>query len=283
MLHVDNPTDGSSVQGTVPIQVSVASPNMIESVLIRVDGGLWQAAAYDGTHYVYEWATSGIADKTVSIQAQATTYAKVGLGTDEPFDMPTQDRAIWIWESETYKLLLNPNSRYVLDTFAKDTDTFNSDPVTTFYLAVGTYGGMDILEDDPGKLRDFISWAHDQAYDQPHMTTLYPRVGLSDLSISAGTLNFDSKTTNYHVTVSNDVTSITATPTAAIQDSAITIEGQHVTSGSPSHDIALNEGDNMISMIVTGVKEETDAYTLQVTRSVFVDNVFQSSEDTYVY
>ncbi|NOU64015.1 hypothetical protein GC096_08260 [Paenibacillus sp. LMG 31461] len=61
-------------------------------------------------------------------------------------------------------MLLNPNSWTVLDTLAQDTATFGSDPITTFYLAVGSFAGMDILEDDPGKLRDFIIWAHQHGY-----------------------------------------------------------------------------------------------------------------------
>src|SRR5206468_2543095 len=34
----------------------------------------------------------------------------------------------------------------------------------TLYLAVGKYGNMEILEDDPAKVRDFISWAHNKGY-----------------------------------------------------------------------------------------------------------------------
>ncbi|WP_284646441.1 cadherin-like beta sandwich domain-containing protein [Paenibacillus silviterrae] len=172
---IQSPGDGTSVNGIVPVRITAAGNQTIQAVQVRINHGSWLNASWDGTAYVYEWDTAGLGDRTMSIEAKATdtagrtgfsstTYAKAGLGTNEPVTLPMQDRAMWIWESETYKLLLNPNSRLVLDALAKDTDTFNSDPITTLYLAVGPYGGMDILEDDPGKLRDFVAWAHQQGY-----------------------------------------------------------------------------------------------------------------------
>lgn len=186
-LYVDNPSagkpavsilspaDGATVSGGVPVRVSVQSPQPVARVQVRVNSGAWQDAVYDGTDYVFGWDSSGQGDRTHSIEAKAvdeagteawsgTVYVKTGLGANEPFRMELQDRAMWIWESESYKLLLNPGSRGVLDAFSKDTDTFGSDPVTTFYMAVGPYAGMDILEDDPGKVREFIEWAHARGY-----------------------------------------------------------------------------------------------------------------------
>ncbi|MFD2671396.1 CBM96 family carbohydrate-binding protein [Marinicrinis sediminis] len=175
-VTIASPGDGQTVQGVVDVEVSVASPNSLSEVQVRIGNGSWQTAVFNGNHYVVQWDTTGLQDQTFSIQARATdtlgntgisltTYAKIGTGTNEPFSMPSQDRAMWIWEPETYKLLLNPNARTVLDAFASDTTTFGSDPITTLYLAVGPFNGMNILEDDPGKLEDFISWAHQQGYE----------------------------------------------------------------------------------------------------------------------
>ena len=73
-------------------------------------------------------------------------------------------RAIWIWENESYPLVLNPGSRTVLDAMASDTETFGQDPIKTFYLAVGRYNGIQMLEDKRPEVRDFIDWAHKKGY-----------------------------------------------------------------------------------------------------------------------
>ncbi|MGG1514921.1 cadherin-like beta sandwich domain-containing protein [Paenibacillus oryzisoli] len=174
-VTIVSPTDGETVSGTVPVRIAVASQDSTPSVQVRISHGAWLDAVRDGADYVYNWNADGIGNRSVSLEAKATdarghvgfsmtTYVKVGAYTNEPFYMPKQDRAMWIWEPETYKLLLNPNSRTLLDAFAWDTATFGSDPITTFYLAVGSFAGMDILEDDPGKLHNFIDWAHQRGY-----------------------------------------------------------------------------------------------------------------------
>ncbi len=98
-----------------------------------------------------------------NIGRSLTAYANVGKGTHEQGKAAKQDRAMWIWELSAYNLLLNPGSRTILDTMAKDTASFNSNPVTTLYFAVGQYGDRAILEDDPAKVRNFIAWAHNKA------------------------------------------------------------------------------------------------------------------------
>lgn len=75
-----------------------------------------------------------------------------------------QDRAMWIWENDSYPLILNPGSRTVLDAMSSDTDTFGQDPIRTWYLAVGKYNGIRMLEDIRAEVRDFIRWAHDRGY-----------------------------------------------------------------------------------------------------------------------
>lgn len=88
----------------------------------------------------------------------------VTSNTYDPEPLPDQDRAIWIWENASYPLVLNPNSRAVLSSMAKDTTTFNQRPITTLYLAVGQYNGAKMLEDHRSEVQQFIEWAHAQGF-----------------------------------------------------------------------------------------------------------------------
>lgn len=186
MLEVDNPAgiapevtitgpdEGVALSGQVEITVQAESAAPVSGVQVRVNRGPWQQAAYTGSEYVYAWNTAGINDRTVSLEARAanapgrygyspTVYAQVGAGTHEPaISLPEQDRAMWIWEPESYKLLLNPGSREVLEAFITDTDTFGSEPVTTLYLAAGSYAGYRALEEQEAELRSFLRWAHER-------------------------------------------------------------------------------------------------------------------------
>ncbi|UOQ47654.1 DNRLRE domain-containing protein [Gracilibacillus caseinilyticus] len=174
-VSIDYPADGSSVKGNVNIKIAVEAKNNIKRVEVRMNGGAWKEASLNNKHYKYKWDTSGIGDKTSSIETRAidsrgnvgkssTTYVKVGEGTNETTSAVDQDRSMWIWEKASYNLLLNPGSRKVLDAMAKDTTTFDQDPITTLYFGVDTFNGMDMLEDEREKVRDFVSWAHDSGY-----------------------------------------------------------------------------------------------------------------------
>jgi autotransporter-associated beta strand protein len=93
---------------------------------------------------------------------------------------------------------------------------------------------------------------------------------LTGLLPSAGSLTpaFASGTFTYTATVPYAVASMTVKPTAAAATSTITVDGNPVTSGSSSAAIPLNQGDNLITTVVTaedGVTIQT--YTLTVTRT----------------
>ena len=97
-------------------------------------------------------------------------------------------------------------------------------------------------------------------------------VSLSGLNVSSGSLSpvFSSGTKSYAVSVANDVTSITVTPSAAAPDYvAITVNGSTVTSGSASGSIDLSVGNNTINIVVTSSinSENTTTYTIIVTRA----------------
>ncbi|WP_169091516.1 DNRLRE domain-containing protein [Paenibacillus sp. PL91] len=170
-VAIISPVEGVALSGKIRVKVSVSSASPVSNVQVRINRGPWLDAKFDGVNYEYKWKTKDLGDKTVSLEARAsngpgrfgyspTVYAKVGEGTNEPFSMPHQDRAMWIWEPESYRLLLNPGSREVLEDFITDTATFDSEPVTTLYLAVGSYAGYRALEEQEDELKSFMRWAH---------------------------------------------------------------------------------------------------------------------------
>ena len=85
---------------------------------------------------------------------------------------------------------------------------------------------------------------------------------LSDLELSNGTLApaFDKDTLSYTATVANPVSSVKVMPTYT-GDTAVTVNGKDVASGSYSEDIALDVGPNAIT-VAAGDK----TYTITVTR-----------------
>ncbi|BFT69167.1 cadherin-like beta sandwich domain-containing protein [Paenibacillus sp. P36] len=110
-----------------------------------------------------------------------------------------------------------------------------------------------------------------------------PRSGnanLSGLALSRGTLNpiFAPNITSYEADVTNDVTSVTVTPTvsdaghATVTASVYTSSGNlkdgpfTLTSGTASPSITLDEGSNVIKVVVTAQDNTTKTYTVTVTR-----------------
>ena len=92
---------------------------------------------------------------------------------------------------------------------------------------------------------------------------------LSNLGLSNGTLNppFAAGTTTYNANVTNNITSITVTPTASDTSATIKANGATVTSGSESGTINLSVGANTINVVVTaGDGTTTKTYTITAIR-----------------
>lgn len=91
---------------------------------------------------------------------------------------------------------------------------------------------------------------------------------LSSLVVNTATLapSFDSATISYTASVPYATTSVTVTPTKAHAGASITVNGNAVTSGSPSSSITLVEGANVITTVVTAEDNSTKTYTVTVTR-----------------
>ena len=75
-------------------------------------------------------------------------------------------------------------------------------------------------------------------------------------------------TTTYTASVSNDVTSLTLTPTAGDTNATLRVNGNAVTSGQAGIAIALEVGDNVITIEVTAEDgNATRTYRVTVTRA----------------
>ncbi|MER7333998.1 MULTISPECIES: DNRLRE domain-containing protein [unclassified Micromonospora] len=175
VVTVTSPADGGTVRQPTPVRVSVAARNTLREVSVRVNGGAWLPALGKQGTYTYLWDPRELGDVTASIEARAvdangntghspTVYVTVGAGAAEPVRVGPQDRAMWIWERASYGLILNPGSRRLLASTARDADTFGSRPITTLYLGVDRYGDLDMLYDKRPEVRDFVSWAHAQGF-----------------------------------------------------------------------------------------------------------------------
>ncbi|MGH2739852.1 MAG: S8 family peptidase [Actinomycetota bacterium] len=77
---ITNPTNGSTVSGTVTIQVQASDTEDAAGALtveVRTDGGVWQAATWNGgtSRYERSWNTTSVADGSHTIDARATDSA----------------------------------------------------------------------------------------------------------------------------------------------------------------------------------------------------------------
>ena len=103
---------------------------------------------------------------------------------------------------------------------------------------------------------------------------------LSSLAISSGTLSpaFASATANYSVTVANNISSITITPTvhqinATVEAKVGSNNYSSISSGSASGALALSVGQNTVTILVQAQDgTTTGTYTITVTRSASSDD-----------
>jgi len=92
---------------------------------------------------------------------------------------------------------------------------------------------------------------------------------LTSLTLSAGTLSpaFSSATIAYTATVGNSTSAITVTPATVSYQATVNVNGLSVVPGSPSSSIALNVGNNIITVVVTAADGvTTKTYTINVKR-----------------
>lgn len=202
-VQIISPTELTLQHNALDVNISAEGTNPIALVELRIDGGQWMQVPPAQNGYPYEFAPPPSPQQVHSLEARATdSYGNIGYSltvyarygnqapvsvnegrgkdpaavtevvypetvtstTYGPEPLPDQDRAIWIWENASYPIVLNPNTRSVLSSMAKDTATFNQRPITTLYLAVGQYNGAKMLEDYRSEVQQFIEWAHGEGF-----------------------------------------------------------------------------------------------------------------------
>lgn len=91
---------------------------------------------------------------------------------------------------------------------------------------------------------------------------------LHALSLSAGTLTpaFDPAVANYSVSLAKSVASISLTPKLLFAGQSVTVNGVPVASGSASAAIALDTGNNSITVLVRAPNGDSESYLLNVYR-----------------
>ena len=98
-----------------------------------------------------------------------------------------------------------------------------------------------------------------------------PRAELRGLSVSPGRLHpfvFSGLHTEYRAWVGHGDAEVKVTPTNRYDKGTITVNGHTVVSGQASPGIALAEGDNVITVTITGPDNYTSrTYTLTITRA----------------
>jgi hypothetical protein len=86
-VSIVSPSDGSTVSGTVTVQVDASDAEDSAgslSVEVTIDGGVWNAALYSSSSgvYQYDWDTSEVADADYTIEARATDSGDNTVGSD---------------------------------------------------------------------------------------------------------------------------------------------------------------------------------------------------------
>lgn len=106
-------------------------------------------------------------------------------------------------------------------------------------------------------------------------TAQFRSAALKSLALTSGTLSpaFNKGIYEYTASVENTVTSIGVTPTAEDANATITVNGKTIPSGATSPNISLNEGGNVITVVVTDTKGNTNTYVVNVTRKYSKNNV----------
>lgn len=106
-------------------------------------------------------------------------------------------------------------------------------------------------------------------------TAQFTSAQLKALTLTSGTLSptFNKGIYEYTATVDNTVTSIGVKPTAEDTAANITVNDKTVPTGATSQYISLDEGGNVINVVVTDAKGNTNTYVLNVTRKYSKNNV----------
>ncbi|MGN6642235.1 MAG: cadherin-like beta sandwich domain-containing protein, partial [Verrucomicrobiota bacterium] len=258
----------------------VASPPIVDynstapgpTVVIRQIGDAWDKPFA----VVYEPHYSASGSTITNVTALWRSNSVVGLKIE----------SVVGGQNRVHYVLSNPNAT---DTYTDSAiglsfkgrfaiATDNGDGTGSLYLGSGSSLQFN------GYLMASVSGANTQAQltfatGQPPVVTANsavtvtsPGATLSSLVTSVGVLTpaFSSSIFSYSVGVTLEVTNISVTPTTAFADATVRVNGNLVTSGTPSSPIGLNPGVNLINTVVVAPDaSSTNTYTLTVNRNSY--------------
>ena len=172
-VTITSPALGAAVEGArFETTIAVSSRRPVRRVEARVNGGAWRTAVrVAGGYRVPLVAAKGFAgiearavDVTGQVGLSASTYVAVGGAVPPVQQRYSQDRAMWVWEQDSYPAVFDRAARDKLGRFMDDTTTYGSDPVRTLYLGVAAYEGRDMLRDSRSQVAAFVRWARGRGY-----------------------------------------------------------------------------------------------------------------------
>ncbi|MGW7680476.1 hypothetical protein ACWGID_07030 [Kribbella sp. NPDC054772] len=176
VVAVISPAMGAALAGAFEAVVQVSgSARPLRRVEVRVNGGAWRSAVHvpgpGGRYRVQLDASQGFAglearavDVAGRIGVSGSTYVSVGGAVKPAQQLYSQDRAMWLWEQNSYPAVFDQAARDKLGRVMDDTSTFGSDPLRTLYVGVAAYGGQDMLRDSRSQVAAFVRWARGRGY-----------------------------------------------------------------------------------------------------------------------
>lgn len=168
-VAITSPALGSAVEGSrFETTIAVSSRRPVRRVEARVNGGAWRTASRVADGYrVQLGAAKGFAgiearavDVTGQVGSSASTYVAVGGAVRPVQQRYSQDRAMWVWEQDSYPAVFDRAARDKLGRFMD----VGPDPVRTLYLGVAAYQGRDMLRDSRSQVAAFVRWARGRGY-----------------------------------------------------------------------------------------------------------------------
>lgn len=171
-----SPTEGAFSGDTIDVVVEANSPRALSAVEVRKNSGDWVPAIAGDVAGEYRVSLPSTESSFVGLQARATdasglqtmtgsTYVALNGATAADPQRYDQDRAVWVWEPASYKAVFDTAARDHMGAVLDDTETFNSDPMTTIYLGVDMYQGRDMLRDSQDEVAAFVTWAKGRGYN----------------------------------------------------------------------------------------------------------------------
>jgi hypothetical protein len=219
----------------------------------------------DGTQYHVLTPTSGYAGQSLTVQGDVRNGGAAASGAFTVRVYASTDATI----NTSDTLLATVNMPSIPGTEWVRMTATTTIPVS---LSVGTTYRIGWMIDSANVVSESNESNNTVLMTQQLTVTATPsgNANMVGLTLSAGTLNpaFVSGTTTYTAVVPNTGSTITVTPTLADANATVRVNGNLVTSGTPSGAVSLSVGSNpAITVLVTAQDGTTKAYSVTPTRN----------------